>query len=111
MRPWILFVLVAVGSELLVPADGKPRHFTTWGPSACSKWIQARNDKDELKSAVQVIWMEGYLSSLNANSSGKDVLGEVDDEVLEDWLDAYCKLHPNGSAMDAAEELFAKLAK
>ena len=60
---------------------------------------------------MKVLWAEGYLSALNEQYPGVDVLDKIDADVIGDWIDAFCEKYPRSSIQDAAAALFAKLGK
>jgi hypothetical protein len=120
------FVGAATAAALLLPvqlATGATtvttRTVTVRGSSSCADWIQdrkrlARKDKDDLyyftSAQSDLRWIMGYLSGLNESSSTKrDLLGDFDAEIANDFIDAYCRNHPRDQVFQGVNELYKRL--
>lgn len=84
---------------------------TPSGPATCATWIQWRApDANPIDKASIVFWVEGYLSGLAAGSH-HDVIGLFRTKALADWLDQYCRAHPQTKLQLAVNALGIEMVR
>lgn len=102
------------------PVIGAGRTFTIIGSSSCTDWIESKRvasleDSDRLSwiSFMQKkTWIMGYVSALNsAYKSNKDILKDVNSDIVADWVDIYCDKNKMKKTDDAVDALFDELVK
>ena len=100
-------VLLIVATISTAQAEQRePR--TLFGPLgfSCDKWINAPEDTGE--RAQLRMWMLGYLSGLNTESS-TDFLQDRDVDGLLVWIDNYCRRNPLHPMPRAIQEFVQEL--
>ncbi|MDL2283941.1 hypothetical protein LJC19_02190 [Oxalobacter sp. OttesenSCG-928-P03] len=91
------------------------------GAQTCQRWTQsikeAEDEKTGLMSSRFTVmanqnWVFGYASGLNAATAQKNnLLEDLDQQTLSDWVSQYCETNPEKSVTDAIHELFRRLGR
>jgi hypothetical protein len=85
--------------------------------TTCKAWQEQRQQEAKtdigewISAALSTRWLLGYLSGLNAASTGKNALGAIDPDTVTAWTDRYCKQNPNSDLSEAGDQLFLELRK
>ena len=87
--------------------------FGTLGKS-CGTWTQLRpagalRDSVPAEFGGLLMWVVGYISGANADSSHPDVLLGRDLDGLIAWIDNYCRANPLKNIASAASSLIVEL--
>ncbi|WP_019447001.1 hypothetical protein [Cupriavidus sp. BIS7] len=83
--------LAAVAVILTLGASTAANAVVSFGNTDCGTWINK-------SSPAQRVWLNGYMSALNAimyAKIGRDALKPIQSaEQLHAWMDNYCRAHP-----------------
>jgi hypothetical protein len=85
------------------PLDGKALAYDLIGVGtwSCVAWQQARAER---RSDVTEQWALGFLSGLAfASKNGTDPLRGLPPQALSEWLDRYCRNHPDDTIAHGTE--------
>ena len=74
---------------------------------SCGNWINALEDTGE--RAQLRMWILGYLSGFNVESTGADFLRDRDADGLMALIDNYCRRNPLRPMPQAIQELVQEL--
>ena len=105
-KAFAIFGLV-VAIALLTPADptlAEQRAQFGEGTKSCGQWTQARQIADE-NIVLMAQWIAGFLSGLNAESTGTDFLKDTDFDDMVAWVDKHCQERPLDILATAALKL------
>ena len=81
----------------------------TTGKLTCATWVAERSQGGSHALQVQT-WLDGYLSGL-ADGSADDVANASGQASNYQWMDNYCRDHPQDNAKDAGEFLINEQLK
>jgi hypothetical protein len=71
-----------------------------------ASWLEARARNEQYQTA----WLLGYLTGVSVGAS-VDILKSVRPEVIEAWMDNYCKSNPQKRMTDGTGDLIDVLLK
>jgi hypothetical protein len=74
--------------------------------ASCASWLDARARNEQYQTA----WLLGYLTGVSVGAS-VDILKSVRPEVIESWMDNYCKSNPQKRMTDGTSDLIDVLLK
>jgi hypothetical protein len=111
MRLRLLLAAAAIAMVSPAQAQGLKIERTYIAPNdfSCGKWINAPNATERL---LMQVWVNGYLSGVNAENAYTDLLRGKDGNGIAAWMDSYClrnPLQPMTKALDVlVKELHAE---
>lgn len=112
MRPWLLPTLLLFATP--AAAQNYP---VAVGPglSSCAQYQHLRQQDPAMKDAFYA-WAEGYLSGLNDRFiGGRDAANLLppnrSTDEQKDFLDKFCRAHPDAPYMQGVVELYAELRR
>ena len=83
--------LVVVSSSWSLSAHAQTYSSLGYGGVPCATW----NSRKLVEGKAYEAWMLGFISSYNAYVfNGPNVVAGSEISDLRDWVDAYCKQHP-----------------
>lgn len=109
-------VLLASAQSACAQNTAKP----AIGTPTCQRWTQsvkdAGNEAGLMTNRFAVManqnWALGYVSGLNAATSQRNnLLEDIDQQLVSDWIDQYCETHTDKNVTDGIQELFQKLGR
>ena len=112
--------MTLVSVMLSPPLYGADRTITVMANRTCKTWIDDRAKReavdrsiyDWFPAATSEHWLLGLLTGLNAGTDiDVNLLNDVDSQLVFDWMDKYCKEHPDQDVYNGAEELVLDLVK
>ncbi|WP_349606978.1 hypothetical protein [Cupriavidus sp. DF5525] len=62
--------------------------------SSCGDWIKARREQDRLYELSAVVWVQGFLSGMNAGRTADQIINLPASSVIEAILDKECAKSP-----------------
>jgi hypothetical protein len=74
--------------------------------ASCASWLDARARNEQHQTA----WLLGYLTGVSVGAN-VDILKGVRSEVIEVWMDDYCKSNPQKRVTDGTSDLIDVLLK
>lgn len=74
--------------------------------ASCASWLEARARNEQYQTA----WLLGYLTGVSVGAS-VDILKGVRPEIIESWMDTYCKANPQKRMTDGTSDLIDVLLK
>jgi hypothetical protein len=73
------------------------------GTASCEAWATARRAPHGLDAAMNEQWVVGFLSGIGFMVLGElDPLHGLDAEAVYNWVDTYCRAHPQEKIEGAA---------
>jgi hypothetical protein len=93
------------------PRQGPRRLATMTVETSCAEWTGARNDK--LMRTYYGGAIRGYLTAYNrwgADRTG-DALGPGNDDLIDKWVDGWCRRNPRARMIQSVAPFIAHLAK
>ncbi|MFB9158584.1 hypothetical protein [Chromobacterium violaceum] len=95
------------------------KKITTVGEVTCKDWISSQEHYHKDMSAgsgierlANIAWLHGLITGLNANyPSKKNLLNSVDAQLIDDWVDSYCKKNSSSDVYNAANSLLINIDK
>ena len=110
-----LIVLLGT-STVFAQQFGENRVMFGAGGTSCGTWTQLRpagaltpNASVPAEFGVLFMWVAGYMSGANSDSSYPDVLLGKDLAWLIGWIDNYCRANPLNNIGSAAASLIVEL--
>ena len=113
----LLLVAVVVAGAL---GSAQPRSVQIGaGATNCGRWLQLRQDRDEVLVGMVQSWLQGYLQGFERAAQvvtareGRPPCryGRPEHEQLSAWLDRYCGDHPLRDVDDGAGRLALELLR
>lgn len=74
--------------------------------ASCAAWLEARARSEQHQTA----WLLGYLTGVSVGAN-VDILKGVRPEVIEAWMDDYCRSNPQKKVTDGTSDLIDALLK
>jgi hypothetical protein len=74
--------------------------------ASCAAWLEARARNEQHQTA----WLLGYLTGVSVGAN-VDILKGVRPEVIETWMDDYCRSNPQKRVTDGTSDLIDALLK
>ena len=74
--------------------------------ASCASWLEARARNEQYQTA----WLLGYLTGVSVGAN-VDILKSVRPEIIESWMDNYCKSNPQKRMTDGTSDLIDALLK
>jgi hypothetical protein len=74
--------------------------------ASCASWLDARVRNEQHQTA----WLLGYLTGVSVGAN-VDILKGVRAEVIEAWMDEYCRSNPQRRVTDGTSDLIDVLLK
>jgi hypothetical protein len=74
--------------------------------ASCASWLEARARSEQYQTA----WLLGYLTGVSVGAE-VDILKGVRPEVIESWMDNYCKSNPQKNMTNGTSDLIDALLK
>jgi phosphoserine phosphatase len=74
--------------------------------ASCASWLEARARNEQYQTA----WLLGYLTGVSVGAE-VDILKGVRPEVIESWMDNYCRSNPQKRMTDGTSDLIDALLK
>ena len=99
---------LAILLACLLPAHAEEATVFGHGLDSCAKWTEARGTRS-YRQGLYTQWLAGFLSGLNIESKGPDVLNGQGFDALMAWLDNYCGTNPLEPIASAAFALMKEL--
>lgn len=72
--------------------------------ASCASWLDARGRNEQYQTA----WLLGYLTGVSVGAN-VNILKGVGPEVIETWMDNYCKSNPQKLMTDGTSDLIGVL--
>jgi hypothetical protein len=72
----------------------------TISDASCASWLDARARNEHYQTA----WLLGYLTGVSVGAN-VNILKGVGPEVIESWMDDYCKSNPQKKMTDGTSDL------
>lgn len=76
----------------------------TISDASCASWLTARSRSEQYQTA----WLLGYLTGVSVGAN-VNILKGVGPEVIESWMDNYCKANPQLKMTDGTSDLIEVL--
>jgi hypothetical protein len=76
----------------------------TISDASCMSWLEARARSEQYQTA----WLLGYLTGVSVGAN-VNILKGVGPEVIESWMDNYCKTNPQKKMTDGTSDLIEVL--
>jgi hypothetical protein len=83
---------LAILLACLLPAHAEEATVFGHGLVSCGKWTEAR--RTTTGQGLYIQWLAGFLSGLNIESKGPDVLNGQGFDALMAWVDNFCRANP-----------------
>jgi len=97
-------MLLALCATVPMPAQAVTS--LTIKDASCASWLEARARNEQYQTA----WLLGYLTGV-AVGADVDILKNARPEVIESWMDNYCKSNPQKKMTDGTSDLIDVLLK
>lgn len=105
MKTKLLTALLTV--LLSSPAFTQP--VVTIGAADCGQWIARKgNNFTDIRTNS---WLMGFMTGLNFDGRGKNLLSKVSAEQIFLWMDNYCKANPLDTVVKGGQILMEELDK
>jgi hypothetical protein len=105
MKSKVLFsILLASCLTASVPAWAVSS--LTISDASCASWLGARARNEQYQTA----WLLGYLTGVSVGAN-VNILKGVGPEVIESWMDDYCRSNPQNKMTDGTSDLIEVLLK
>jgi len=78
----------------------------TISDASCASWLGARARNEQYQTA----WLLGYLTGVSVGAN-VNILKGVGPEVIESWMDDYCRSNPQNKMTDGTSDLIEVLLK
>jgi hypothetical protein len=103
MKRTILSIML-LASCLAVSLPARAVTSLTIGDASCASWLDARVRNEQHQTA----WLLGYLTGVSVGAN-VNILKGVGPEVIESWMDNYCKANPQKKMTDGTSDLIEVL--
>ena len=82
---------------------------TTLGAYDCGEWIARK--KNTFIESQATSWLAGFMTGLNFDGRGKNLLKKVSPDQIYLWMDNYCKANPLSTTVTGGQLLMYELDK
>jgi hypothetical protein len=100
------FSIVLLVSSLIVSMPVSAVASLTIRDASCASWLEARARSEQYQTA----WLLGYLTGVSVGAN-VNILKGVGPEVIESWMDSYCRANPQLRMTDGTSDLIELLLK
>jgi hypothetical protein len=101
-----LLPVMLLASCLAVSSPARAVSSLTISDASCASWLDARARNEQYQTA----WLLGYLTGVSVGAN-VNILKGVNPEVIESWMDDYCKSNPQKKMTDGTSDLIELLLK
>ncbi len=101
-----IFSTMLLVSSLIVSTPVCAVTSLTISDASCASWLTARVRSEQYQTA----WLLGYLTGVSVGAN-VNILKGVGPEVIESWMDNYCKANPQLKMTDGTSDLIEVLLK
>jgi hypothetical protein len=102
----IILPIALLVSCLTVATPARAVTSLTIKDASCASWLDARARNEQHQTA----WLLGYLTGVSVGAN-VDILKGVRPEVIEAWMDEYCRSNPQKRVTDGTSDLIDALLK